>query len=514
VELYPALLSIAKLLLSEDGEKTPELLFRKVLEATGADRGFIVVREGDSFEQRFDVGFDRAEAPPGDRRFSRTVVRRAIKDQRLIHSPNPPADARFATKESIEAMGAGAVLVAPLAHAGEVHGVIYLQHEAPGRDFSPEAIRLVEEFAELAGLFLRRAIEREALTRRNRSLERDLFAQHDFQGIVGRHPAMLALLRQVAQVADTSATILVHGETGTGKELIARALHVNSARRDRPFVTLHTTALPGSVLESELFGHVRGAFTGADRDRPGRIASAHGGTLFLDEVAEISPEVQAKLLRFLQFGEVQRLGSDKVERVNVRVVSATHRELPAMVAAGKFRQDLYYRLNVIDLTIPPLRERASDVPLLVEHYLEQHGKRLGGRPRFTPAAQRALELHDFPGNVRELAHLVERACALATGPELDVDLLPAGVRARSPEPPRAASGAANAALPAPIEPPAGLTAEGLAAARDGAADAAERAFLKALMERHGGNVSQAARESGIRRSYLQKLLARHKGGGV
>jgi transcriptional regulator with GAF, ATPase, and Fis domain len=522
VEIYPALLDIAKLLLSEeDGERAPEILLGRVLEATGADRGFIVVREGDSFERKFDVRFHRDELSAPERRFSRTVVRQAIQERTLLHSSDPLADPRFASQESVQATGAGAVLVAPLVDSGEVYGVVYLQHAGPGRDFSPAARRLVEELAGLAGLFLRRAIEREALKRRTRSLERDLFAQHDFAGIVARHPAMLALLKRVAQVADTNATILIRGETGTGKELIARALHVNGARRTRAFVTLHTTALPGTVLESELFGHVRGAFTGADRERQGRIASAHGGTLFLDEVAEISLDVQAKLLRFLQFGEVQRVGSDRTEKVDVRIVAATHQDLPAMIAAGKFRQDLYYRLNVIDLILPPLRERGSDVPILLDHYLAASWKRPGERPRFTRRAREILERHAYPGNVRELSHIVERACILAEGPALDVDLLPADVLAAA-----AAAPAIEAAVASPVDAnapagvpsgrteraiePAQLTADALEEARNTAVADAESSFLAALMKHHGGNVTKAARESGIHRSYLQRLLAKHR----
>jgi Nif-specific regulatory protein/two-component system response regulator HydG len=307
---------------------------------------------------------------------------------------------------------------------------------------------------------------------------------------------MIALLKTVAQVAESDATVLIRGETGTGKELIARALHVNSPRAQKPFVTLHTTALPGTVLESELFGHTRGAFTGADRDRAGRIASAHGGTLFLDEVAEIALEVQAKLLRFLQFGEIQRLGSDKTEKVNVRVIAASHQDLGALVKAGKFRQDLFFRLKVIELEIPPLRERTGDVPLLVKHFLARSWKR-SEPPRWTPRAERALYGHAYPGNVRELAHVVERASILATGPVLDVDLLPSDVSpASAAEAPRAGFAA--------------LTGDELEATKNRAAMAIEAEFLTALLESTGGNVSEASRVSGIHRSQLHKLMARHR----
>jgi transcriptional regulator with GAF, ATPase, and Fis domain len=263
-------------------------------------------------------------------------------------------------------------------------------------------------------------------------------------------------------------------------------------------VTLHCTALPATILESELFGHVRGAFTGADRDRTGRAASAHGGTLFLDEVAEIPAEAQAKLLRFLQFGEIQRLGSDKVEKVDVRVVSATHRDVAALVREGRFRQDLYYRLNVVDIVLPPLRERRRDVALLLDHFLRRHWRRAGETPRWTPAAARALASYAWPGNVRELSHLVERACLLARSAELDVDLLPPEI---------ALLGTTEPEAPGAFER---YTAEELEAARQSAVAEKEDEFLRGLMKLHEGNVSRAARSSGLHRTYLHKLLSRHR----
>jgi len=501
VEPSERLLSIARLLLSEDDDaRAPEVLFRHVLEATSADRGFIVVREGGSFEQRFDVRFDRAAISVQERTWSRSLVRQAIETGQVIDSTELARDPRFASQESVVGLGACAVLAAPLLHGGEVHGVVYLERRGHALGFPPDARRFVAEFAELAGAFLRRALEREALRRRTRSLERDLFARHDFEGIVTRHPLMIALLRTVAQVADTGATVLIRGDTGTGKELVARALHVNSGRRHKPFVTLHTTALPGTILESELFGHVRGAFTGADRDRPGRIASADGGTLFLDEVAEISPEVQAKLLRFLQFGEIQRLGADRTQKVDVRIVAATHQDLSALVQTGRLRQDLYFRLKVIEIFVPPLRERRSDIPLLVDHFLRTHARRPGEVARLTARAEAALGAYDYPGNVRELAHAVERACLLAQGLELDLPLFPPELAAA----PSAAT-AAGAAVDF-----TDFTGDALEQAKQIATTEVERVFLAGLMKRAEGNVSQAARLSGIHRSQIQKLLARHR----
>jgi Nif-specific regulatory protein/two-component system response regulator HydG len=263
------------------------------------------------------------------------------------------------------------------------------------------------------------------------------------------------------------------------------------------------------VLESELFGHVRGAFTGADRDRAGRIASAQGGTLLLDEVAEIPVEMQAKLLRFLQFGEMQRLGSDRIERVDVRVVAATHQDLRALVASGRFRQDLYYRLKVVELTLPALRERSGDIPLLVDEFIKRFSR---GKvaPRFTPRAMARLQAHDWPGNVRELMHVVEHACVVGRGTDLDIDALPqelAETRVSTRPPVNGSSRPPKTS--APTTEARRFTSDELDKIREGAVASAEREFLQELFDRFDGNVSRAARESGIHRSYLQRLMARH-----
>jgi len=499
MDLYRELFQISKLLLAEpDDERAPEVLLRRIVERCGAESGFVVVREEGSFQQKFDVDYEREQRSALERRFSRTLVREAIEGGEVIYLPNLIEDERFRSGESALRIGRSSALVAPLRHDGVVYGVIYLENRESVDSFDAESRAFLAELAEVAGLFLLRASERETLRRRNRSLERDLFSQHDFAGIVTRDPRMIELLRVVAQVAGADAPILVLGETGTGKELIAKALHVNSPRRGRPFVTVHCSALPGTLLESELFGHVAGAFTDAKRDRPGRLASAHGGTLFLDEIGEIPLEAQAKLLRFLQFGEIQKLGADKTERVDVRIVAATHRDLKQLVRDGKFREDLYFRLKVLDLTLPPLRERRGDLLLLADHFLRQHWRRPGEKPRFSPRAELALLAYGYPGNVRELSHAVERACLLARGPELDLDLLP----------PEIAGAAGEGPLPEPAFRE--LTAESLNEAREAGVAEIERRFINELMRRAEGNVSRAARESGLHRSYLQKLLARHR----
>jgi len=269
---------------------------------------------------------------------------------------------------------------------------------------------------------------------------------------------------------------------------------------------VHCAALPSSLIESELFGHVRGAFSGADRDRAGRLATAHQGTLFLDEIAELPLDVQAKLLRAVQFGELSRLGTDKIEKVDVRIVAATHRDLTAMVEKGTFRQDLYYRLRVVELELPPLRDRGGDIAILAEHFRSQHER--GRDKTLSAAALAALERYAFPGNVRELAHAIERACLVTRGSEIEVSGLPREIAAVANAPQRVAAFAASE--PAVEHDFGAFGKDDLERVQSEANAQVERHFLLGLMQRWGGNVSRASRESGIHRSHLHKLLTRHQ----
>jgi formate hydrogenlyase transcriptional activator len=248
-------------------------------------------------------------------------------------------------------------------------------------------------------------------------------SEHYCEGIIGKSPAIQQVLKQVAIVAPTDSTVLLQGETGTGKELIARAIHNLSCRRQRAFVRMNCAAIPSGLLESELFGHERGAFTGALMQKKGRFELADGGSLFLDEIGDISLELQPKLLRAVQEQEFERLGSARTIGVTVRMIAATHRDLPAMIREAKFREDLFYRLNVFPIAIPPLRERREDIPLLVDHFVSTLSRRLGKQIESIPErAMDALINHPWSGNVRELANLIERAVILSHGDELQVPI--------------------------------------------------------------------------------------------
>jgi len=330
-------------------------------------------------------------------------------------------------------------------------------------------------------LVLAREMERLRLRRETSTLRTRLAERYSFDNILGSSPAMQAVFKIVAQVAASKASVLLTGESGTGKELVAAALHQRSPRSHGPFVKLHCAALAESVLESELFGHERGSFTGAGGRRDGRFLQAHGGTLFLDEIGEISPAVQVKLLRFLQEHEFERVGGNETLRVDVRVIAATNRDLKAEVAAGRFREDLYYRLNVINIEMPSLRERASDVPLLATHFLRKYaadnGKTIEG---LTDDALARLSGYPWPGNVRELENVIERAVVLAAGGRVGAAELPPHI---VPQP-----GTAGVHIP-------GSTLEEI-----------ERfAILKAL-EATGGSTSKAADMLGISVRKIQYKL--------
>jgi DNA-binding NtrC family response regulator len=345
-------------------------------------------------------------------------------------------------------------------------------------------------------LLLDRALEARALQRELTQLRREVDERYGFSELVGISPAMRAVYEEVAAVADSSALVLIQGETGTGKELIAHAIHYRSRRSSAPLVAVNCGALPENLLESELFGHERGAFTGAVRQHQGKFEQADGGTLFLDEIGEIPPPVQVRLLRVLEGGVVTRVGGEHPVKVDVRVIAATNRDLWREVQAGTFRADLYYRLNVFNVRLPPLRERREDIPLLVDHFARKFAARHSRPPpTLTPAAMRAIQAHVWAGNVRELEHFTERLVLLSNGGEVS--------SVRLPEAPGALPGQGTATAPAP---------SGLAAIGPGGLPAAledyERNLIAEALREAGGVQARAARRLGISRSNLNYRIGR------
>jgi len=338
-------------------------------------------------------------------------------------------------------------------------------------------------------LTLERAREHAGLKAENELLKRKLNADPDTPTIIGKSDAMKALLEMLAMAAPSEATVLITGESGTGKELIARSLHVNSPRKDQPMVVVNCAAITETLLESELFGHEKGAFTGADKHREGRFMQADQGTIFLDEIAETTPTMQAKLLRVLQQKEIQRVGGEEILPVDVRIVAATNRDLDAAVAEGDFREDLYYRLNVMLLVVPPLRERLDDIPLLADHFLKRYAeKNRKSIKGFTPLAMDMLLKYNWPGNVRELENAVERAVILLTGDHITEKQLPLNIVKKYPDLDRTT---ASPSLP-----------------KDGtrSLDEIEKEAILATLKATGGNKSESARRLGITRKTLHNKL--------
>ena len=334
---------------------------------------------------------------------------------------------------------------------------------------------------------VRRALERRSLEREVVYLRSELERRHAWE-LVGQHPEMQRLYRLVAQVARTTTTVLITGESGTGKELIARAIHRQGPRRDKPFVAVNPAAIAETLMESELFGHERGAFTGAYQRKLGKFELAQGGTLFLDEIATLKPELQAKLLRVLQEREIERVGSGQTIKIDVRIIAATNADVAAAVAAGTFREDLFYRLNVVQIAVPSLRERADDIDLLVAHFIRRYNHEFGKRIQgLTPEAAEALRAYRWPGNVRELQNVVERSVVLVDGPMIGVDDLPLEL----------SLGAAG-------------TAETDTLPLNEASDRFERQIVLRTLDRVDGNVSEAARVLGLHRNSLKAKLDRWK----
>jgi two-component system response regulator HydG len=337
-------------------------------------------------------------------------------------------------------------------------------------------------------LTLERALEHTNLKAENKNLKDKLSADYDLKNIIGTSKAMKELVDMLAMVAPSEATVLITGESGTGKELIARSIHYNSPRKDHSLVIVNCAALTETLLESELFGHEKGAFTGADKRREGRFMQANKGTIFLDEIGEMSPMMQAKLLRVIQEREIQRVGSDDALKVDVRILAATNRKLENDVADGKFREDLYYRLNVVTVDVPPLRDRQDDIPLLAQHFLEKYSKKNRKQVKgFSPTAMDILLKYDWPGNVRELENAVERSVILLNGDYISEKELPLNITQTYSEESNWVATQPSNTEPRPLEE-------------------VEKEAILAALEASGGNKSETARTLGINRKTLHKKL--------
>ncbi|MCL6506602.1 MAG: sigma 54-interacting transcriptional regulator [Bryobacteraceae bacterium] len=476
-----ALVGIGRLLTSTVGlEPLEARLLEALLEVIPAERAAIVLVGPDPGDvvSEFQMTRDR-ERPPA-MPVSRSMVRQVLAGGDAVLSNAVRAAAGFGSSDSDALGGERALLAVPLRVGDRVLGALYADAADPTARFDEGHLQFLVAVAANAAMALDHALRLERLEQENRRLREEIRIEHN---MVGESARMCEVYHFVAKVAPYEATVLIRGESGTGKELVARAIHDNGPRALKPFVAIHCAALTETLLESELFGHEKGAFTGAIAQKRGKIEMADGGTLFLDEVGEIPLSVQVKLLRVLQEREFERVGATRSLKVDVRFIAATNRDLEEAVRVGAFRQDLYYRLNVVAFTLPPLRERREDIPLLAAYFVSKFAARVRRRVAgLSPEARVLLERYDWPGNVRELENAVEHAVVLgATDMILPEDLPETVLEAARPGDP-----AANRFHAAVVE--------------------TKRRLILEAVEEAGGNLTEAARLLGLHPNYLHRLI--------
>jgi transcriptional regulator with GAF, ATPase, and Fis domain len=406
-----ALLEISAAIHStRDLETLEKHLLEIVSRTLYADRGAILLL-GESGEQFASVcGWDSREGVNRPAEYSRAMIDQVLRDKAPLLSNRDSAANNFRSREGGDRITAA--LCVPLVVFQQIRGVLYLDSTDPQARFEPEQLAWLSAIGGIAALVLDDARRIEWLESENRRLRAEIAVTHE---MVGAGTAIREMERFIARAAPTDSTVLIRGESGTGKELVARAIHRNSPRCDRAFVAINCAAITDTLLESELFGHEKGAFTGATGQQKGKLEAADGGTLFLDEVGELALSLQAKLLRVLQEREFERVGGTRPIRVDIRLIAATNRDLKAAIQAGAFRQDLYYRLNVVTLTTPPLRQRREDIPLLASHFTRMHARQSRRQVRgVSEGALAHLMQYDWPGNIRELENALERAVVLGS----------------------------------------------------------------------------------------------------
>jgi transcriptional regulator with GAF, ATPase, and Fis domain len=445
-----------------------EALLDAVIEVVDANKGFVILlRDGDP-EVAAARNVDRETIPDAVTQLSDSILRRCIETRQPLIVSDAVNDTMFNSSESVLNLQLSSVMVAPLIAQGQLLGLIYVGNDNVVNLFEQSSLEVLTVFAGQASLILQNAILLNQLTTDRDRIAEELEAQR-FGDIIGSCPSLQEVFRRVEKVAAADVNVLITGETGTGKELFARELHRRSNRADGPFIVVNCGAIPENLMESELFGHVRGAFTGAVATREGSFQAADGGTLFLDEIGEMPLALQVKLLRALQERVVVKVGDTKPQSVDIRVLAATNRDLESSIKESTFREDLYYRLNVVNLHLPPLRDRGDDIVILAKFLLNKYTAEFGSTVKgFTPKALEAMQSYDWPGNVRQLENRIKKAIVLADktliGPD-DLDL--GGDQQRAVVP--------------------------LAQAREDFT----RSYILQVLERNGGNRTRTARELGV-----------------
>jgi len=455
-------------------ERLLELLF----DVVPAQRGAIVLTNEESFETSLVFGLDRAHGKDRAVTVSRTIVQQVLRDGVALLANDGVSEWTQAT-DSLISTGAHSVMCVPLLLLNRKLGVLYLDTTFPRDQFNNDHLKLVTAISGIAAVAIENARQFEWLETENERLLSDVNVEHN---MIGEAPVMQRVYHFISKVAPTDATVLISGESGTGKELAARAIHRNSKRAQKSFMAVNCAALNESLLESELFGHEKGSFTGALAQKKGRLEIADGGTIFLDEIGELTPPLQVKLLRVLQEREFERVGGTVTIKVDLRVIAATNKNLEEAIEAGEFRQDLYYRLNVVSLEMPPLRDRREDIMLLANYFADKYGTRCNRKLKgFSPEARACLTSYDWPGNVRELENAVERAVVLGTTDQILAEDLPEAL----------------------------LEREGTVAAPTNyhvAVAQTKKQIILDAIDQASGNFAAAAKLLGVHPTYLQRLV--------
>jgi transcriptional regulator with GAF, ATPase, and Fis domain len=408
-----------------------EALMDAVIGITNADKGFLVLLEGDTIDVKVARNLNRENIADAVSQLSDSIIAKVVRSRKPVIVSDAMRDDEFSAAKSVMQLKVSSVICVPLLDRGRLLGLIYVGNDSIRDLFQQDTLRILTVFASQASLIVANALLLNELRIDNKRLSERL-EQYRFGEIVGTSPPMQQVFRKVEKIAVTDISVLITGETGTGKELIAREIHNRSPRAGKPFVTINCGAIPENLLESELFGHVKGAFTGAVANKQGKFQAADGGTLFLDEIGEMPIELQVKILRALQERVVYRVGDTRPETCDIRILAATNRDLDKEIAAGRFREDLYYRLNVVNVELPPLRQRGEDVLVIARYLLSRYAREYDVKVKgLSPNAAVAIRKHAWPGNIRELENRIKKAIVLSEssviGPDdlgLTGDVLP------------------------------------------------------------------------------------------
>lgn len=457
-------------------------LLGMIFDVVPADRGAILCFGDDPDQINWSVAWDRKRGPGVPVRVSRTIVSRVVREQSALMINDLSNDAELRKSASFANLPIHSLICVPLTFAGRIAAVLYVDAQDAKVTFDDDHLQMLTAIGSLASLALDNISYVEALKQENRELRTQINIEHN---MVGASPRLREVFDFIRRVAPTDSTVLIQGESGTGKELVARAIHTNSQRANGPFIPINCAAIAETLLESELFGYEKGAFTGAVAQKKGKIEVASGGTLFLDEIGELALPLQAKLLRVLQEREFERVGGTRPIKIDLRLVAATNQNLQEAVQSGKFRKDLFYRLNVVSITVPPLRERREDIPQLAEHFIAKTARKCNTRMKsLSQEAKVGLTNYDWPGNVRELENAIERALVLGSSDTILLEDLPDAISDAAP------------AASIPATKYAGTMK-----------DAKKQLILQALQDTNGSYID-AARILGLHPNSLLRLIRR------